>query len=388
MKLALSKRCSCRKPDACAHDWYLRVHSPVGRVRVNVTKRYGLSLPMKRQEVEHHAAKAKHEAKSGLVKAPAKAGALTLGDIADRYMEAFASRSHHYLNGLRGIMVPASNGTVVALGDKPVDEVTTSDVKHAVKTWRARKKTKAGAQGGAVAERHLLQTARHLFNWAIREGYATRTPFLSPQGVTLLSIKTTKGRSRRLEEGEGEKILDVASPFIADFFTAMIETGCRPGELRTLQWSEVRDDDFVVLAEKAKDREERRIPVMPTLRAILDRRRVGPDGNDLAADSYVFGSETGDEFTRRHLCRLWDRTCEAAGIKNLHLHDLRAEAGSQLLEAGVPIHDVRDALGHSSTTMTSTYLRGRVDSLREAFERRRLHLVKMGPRAQREAKGA
>jgi hypothetical protein len=43
--------------------------------------------------------------------------------------------------------------------------------------------------------------------------------------VTLLSVKTTKGRSRRLEKGEGEKILEVASPFIADFFTAMIETG-------------------------------------------------------------------------------------------------------------------------------------------------------------------
>jgi hypothetical protein len=65
-------------------------------------------------------------------------------------------------------------------------------------------------------------------------------------------------------------------------------------------------------------------------------------------------------------------------VKNLHLHDLRAEAGSQLLESGVNLRDVRDAVGHSSTTMTSTYLRGRVDSLREAFERRRLHLVKTG----------
>ena len=179
MKLALSKRCSCRKPDACAHDWCLRVPSPIGRVRVNVTKRYGLSLPMKRQEVEHHAAKAKHEAKSGLVAAPRGATPMTLGDIADRYMEAFASRSHHYLNGLRAIVAPAANGTVIPLESKPVDEVTTSDIKHAVKTWLARKKTQAGAQGGAVAERHLLQTARHLFNWAIKEGYATRTPFLS-----------------------------------------------------------------------------------------------------------------------------------------------------------------------------------------------------------------
>ena len=54
----------------------------------------------------------------------------------------------------------------------------------------------------------------------------------------------------------------------------------------------------------------------------------------------------------------------------MHLHDLRAEAGSQLLEAGVPLHTVRDALGHASTTMTSTYLRSRTDSLTDAYKRR------------------
>jgi integrase len=77
----------------------------------------------------------------------------------------------------------------------------------------------------------------------------------------------------------------------------------------------------------------------------------------------VFGSETGDLFSKERVCELWRRTCERAKVKNPHLHDLRGEAGSQLLEAGVAIHEVRDALGHSSTTMTSAYLRTRVNSL-------------------------
>jgi len=37
----------------------------------------------------------------------------------------------------------------------------------------------------------------------------------------------------------------------------------------------------------------------------------------------------------------------------------------------VPIHEVRDALGHSSTTMTSTYLRTRAGSLAKAYKQRR-----------------
>lgn len=165
----------------------------------------------------------------------------------------------------------------------------------------------------------------------------------------------------------------------------MIETGCRPGELRTLQWSEVRGDYVVVLAEKAKDREERRIPIMKPLRKILDRRKVGPDGNDLPSTAHVFGNEVGDILARRYLCKLWLATCDRANVKDLHLHDLRGEAGSQLLEAGVPIHEVRDALGHSSTTMTSAYLRTRVNSLKQAYQKReRLRIV---PRINRAVSG-
>lgn len=384
----LGKRCACRDHNTCSHDWWLRVFARGKRQRVNLTQRYALALPMPRADVEVHAAKAKDEARKGLLHPLASDARLTLGDVADRYVAAFPARSHHYVKGLRATMVPAGGGALVKLDAKPIDDVTTADVKHVVKVWRARKRTQAGAQKGAVAERHLLQTARHLFNWAIKEGYATRTPFLSPQGVTLISIKTSKGRSRRLEEGEEERILAVADPYIADFFAAMIETGCRPGELRTLQWSEVRGDYIIVLAEKAKDHEERRIPIMPTLREILDRRKLGPDGHELPSDAHVFGNEVGDMLLRRRLCKLWLATCERANVKDLHLHDLRGEAGSQLLEAGVPIHEVRDALGHSSTTMTSTYLRTRVNSLAQAYKRRSAHRLRIVPPGQSTAKGA
>ena len=183
-----------------------------------------------------------------------------------------------------------------------------------------------------------------------------------------------------MEEGEEARILDAADPYIHDLFTALIETGCRPGELRTLQWADVHTDHFVIVASKAKDREERRIPIMPALSAILDRRRKGPDGNDLPSDAYAFGNETGEVMSRRKVCGLWLATCERAKVNDLHLHDLRAEAGSQLLEAGVPIHDVRDALGHSSTTMTSTYLRTRTSSLTKAYERRNAHRARQGMR--------
>jgi integrase len=360
----ISKHCACPDRQTCGHHWWLRVYANGTRQRIDLTEMFPDDA------VELAAAKAKDLAKRGqvvdgqLVGHPSSTR-LTFGDVADQYVKT--RTSSYYVEGLRAIEVPGPKGAMVNLEDKPIDEVTTRDIKdHAVAAWRKRPRC------GPVAIRHLLQTARHLFNWAIREGYASSTPFRR-EGVTLISVKPGRARTRRLEDGEETRILAHACPFIADFFAAMIETGCRPGELRTLQWSEVQGDHFVILPAKAKDREERKIPIMPALRKILDRRKLGPDGNELPPDAHVFGNETGEMLTRKRLCDLWSATCERAKVKNLHLHDLRGEAGSQLLEAGVPIHEVRDALGHSSTTMTSTYLRTRTNSLAKAYKQRDVH---------------
>jgi len=85
----------------------------------------------------------------------------------------------------------------------------------------------------------------------------------------------------------------------------MLETGCRPGELRTLQWSEVRDGYIVILDSKAKDRDERSIPIEPTLQKILARRHIGPDGKQLGTTAYVFGNETGEAFSKERVCGMW-----------------------------------------------------------------------------------
>jgi integrase len=332
------------------------------------------------------AAKAKDLAQKGLIVNGKLLGStpgdtrITLADVVEHFKRARGKSRHYYLEGLCALEVPGANNALTKLGTKPIDDVTTADINHAVKLWRIRKKAQAGAQSGQVAERHLLQAARHLFNWSIGEGYASRTPFKTSQGVNLIHVKGTKGRKRRLEPGEYERILAAADPFISDFFTALVETGCRPGELRTLQWSEVKERQFLVLAAKAKDREDRRIPIEPTLRAILDRRRKGPDANDLPEDAYAFGTETGEMIKHRRIIDLWRATCRRAGVKNLQMRDQRREFASQLSESKAQIEVVRDALGHSSTTMTNTYLASGRDSVSRAYSQRTAHQRRLAMR--------
>jgi integrase len=58
----------------------------------------------------------------------------------------------------------------------------------------------------------------------------------------------------------------------------------------------------------------------------------------------------------------------------LHFHDLRREAGSRWQDAGVPLQTIRDWLGHSNISQTSTYLastrQGSQDAMRQ-YERAR-----------------
>jgi integrase len=54
---------------------------------------------------------------------------------------------------------------------------------------------------------------------------------------------------------------------------------------------------------------------------------------------------------------------------DLHFHDLRHEAGSRWLEAGMPLHHIKELLGHANISQTDTYLNAGRLALRESMQR-------------------
>jgi integrase len=54
---------------------------------------------------------------------------------------------------------------------------------------------------------------------------------------------------------------------------------------------------------------------------------------------------------------------------DLRLHDLRHEAGSRWLEAGMPIHHVQELLGHADVKTTGIYLNATAPGLHESIRR-------------------
>lgn len=65
----------------------------------------------------------------------------------------------------------------------------------------------------------------------------------------------------------------------------------------------------------------------------------------------------------------WQRARGAAGLGDLHVHDLRHTVGMRLREAGVPESTVADILWHSSLTMTRHYSVAQIVELHAALEK-------------------
>lgn len=289
----------------------------------------------------------------------------TLDEAAAKYAAARADKGKdHTLEILRNLEIPGRGGKPVRLGDKLLADVDVLDIEAAVAAYRLRSLKRRA--GGKVGERKLLQTARHLFNWSIKRKLTTHTPFRI-NGVTVDEIKpvdSPTGRTRRLEAGEEERLLAAADPWTRDIIGAILDTGLRGHELRGLQWCDVRGDRIIVPPEKQKRGMGKKVPkalvkpiISERLRETVERRRKGPDGKDLGPDAFVFGKATGEQMPRRVAHTLWSETRERAGIAGLNFHDLRAEHGSQMLEAGIDLKKVSNALGHTTIGMTQRYLR-------------------------------
>ncbi len=159
---------------------------------------------------------------------------------------------------------------------------------------------------------------------------------------------------------------------------AALETGCRIGEILNVQFKQLRWDlnELHLSNRTTKGLRTRYVPLSQELRAMLELRRHDPDGEEFRPDAYVFGNEVGERL--KNYQKAWSTLrlraighgphwgpngrflpcCrEQLAKMNLHMHDLRREAGSRLLERGADLHTVQLFLDHANISTSSRYLK-------------------------------
>jgi integrase len=375
------KICHCAKRRECKHPWYVWYREGGRSLRKKLADLVG------REPVDF--ADAKNEARRAIVawrdgrdaRDLLPGDAPTVTQILDGYADR---RDGGPIDRFQRARLIATSVNGRPLGKWRGAEVT----REMIETFRRSRPRAAGNR-----DLTLLKAA---FNWAVRSDLLPSTPF-KKEGVPMIQMLPEEARTRRLHLGEEEGLLAAATSDMRDLILAALETGCRRGELLSLQWEQVREELFLP-AGKTKAKKPRRVPISTVLRVVLDARRRDPAGAVLPPSAYVFGDAVGQ--SRRFNKKAWERAVlKAHGITpqyvatehralgrdtltpecraelrriNLHFHDLRREAGSRWMDAGVPLATIQRWLGHYNIAQTSTYLAasggGDADAM-VAFER-------------------
>jgi integrase len=148
------------------------------------------------------------------------------------------------------------------------------------------------------------------------------------------------------------------TPHIIAAFRLLILTGCRLGEIQTLQWGFITDQGMELPDTKTG---ARRIPLPSAARAVLSTlARV--DGNPYVIVGKVAGKHATD------FQHPWRRIRERAGLTGVRIHDLRHTYASNAVSSGMPIQMVGRLLGHTQIQTTMRYAHLADEPVKQAAE--------------------
>lgn len=218
-----------------------------------------------------------------------------------------------------------------------------------------------GWKGG---QRNAVIAVKRVFNWAETEG------LLSPNPIKAVRKPPQKKRERILTPQEREEILNaIPDEGFHDLVFAMMETGARPGEARTVTAENVNLELGVwVFAEHktAKRTGRSRIIYLTPAMVELSRKLVEkyPEG------PLFRGPLSKKGFTQNGIrCRFRTLRKKLPHLEGVISYTMRHSFATQALVNGVGIAQVAELLGHVDTTMVSqhySHLAGNVQHMREA----------------------
>ncbi len=175
------------------------------------------------------------------------------------------------------------------------------------------------------------------------------------------------GRNRRLSLSEQQRLFQAvdahSNPMLGWIVRLAVETGMRSSEITGLRCSQVDLARRVVRLMDTKNGSARSVPLTRAATAVLQSaldNPLRPSDTDL-----MFFGEPGRDKKRKPYIfqKLWAEIVHDLGLENLHFHDLRHEAVSRLVEAGMSDQEVAAISGHKSMQMLKRYTHLRAEDL-------------------------
>jgi integrase len=174
-------------------------------------------------------------------------------------------------------------------------------------------------------------------NGATREDYS----------LHIKRLPENNQRDMHLSVEQVQKLADCASEKTRAAIWIALLTGCRRGEILAIKPEDIGADTITIRAGNTKTLRTRVVPIIPALRPWLASLPIGLNFE---------GLKTG-----------FRRAREAAGMPEVHFHDLRHSCATILIAYGADLYTVAKVLGHSTIKMTERYSHHQIDAQREAL---------------------
>ena len=196
-----------------------------------------------------------------------------------------------------------------------------------------------------------MAALKRCFNQTIKWEHQRENPALVHNPVCDIKFypEEERARQRFITQEEKIKLLPYLSQELRNLVIFAMKTGLRQGEQLRLKWADVDTRSNRILVRLSKARKQRRVPIHPDVKLILDRLpRRG---------EFVFCDEEGKPYSRHGFVRSeFKLACKKLAIDNLVYHDLRHTFGSDLAAAGASAKMIKELMGHSSLKMTDRYM--------------------------------
>ncbi|MDD5297970.1 MAG: site-specific integrase [Rhodocyclaceae bacterium] len=216
--------------------------------------------------------------------------------------------------------------------------------------------------------RKYLMLVSAVFTTAVKRwGYTFENP------VRTIEVPSNgAGRSRRLEAGEYDRMLNSVSKcrcrYLPALFVLAVETAARRGELLKLEWKDIDLKASTAILRDTKNSEDRVIPLSSRARQTLKELPRAISGPVFPLKEHQ--ARSGFEYARRRArrayeaeCRDTDKVPDSDYLTGLRFHDLRREATSRLFERGFDLMEAASVTGHKTLSMLKRYTHLRAEDL-------------------------
>jgi len=282
---------------------------------------------------------------------------LTLDDALDRYLkEVSPTKSDFTQRGEKS----KSKQLKASLGKYSLAAITPD----LVADYRD-KRLEDGMKPNTV--RLELALLGHLFTVAIQEW---RVGLAYNPVANIRKPSPGEGRDRRLSKAEETKLIEAVSnysnPMLGWIVRAALATGMRSTEIVSLRRSQVDLQRRVVrlASTDTKSGNARTVPLTLEAKKVFEEALANPI-RPIDCELIFFGEPGRDGKTRRPYAfnKIFGEIKVAIGMADFHFHDLRHEAVSRLVEAGLSDQKVSAISGHKSMQMLRRYTHLRAEEL-------------------------